>query len=402
MPKRKGFNPGNTGVKQGDPKRRTEACKTCEKSHMGVCLKGKAVCYNCGQEGHLSPNCPNPKKNQGCFVYGLNDHMARNCPKKGLEGNTSSCSGKLAITGPIPSVGRPSARTFNMTVQDAVASTDVVADIIPVNEINAYVLFDSGATYSFIACEFAKRLGLIPEKLPIPLDVKVANEEIIPIEHIHKNCGVEIRGNKLSVDLVPIRLKEFDVILGMDWLVNHEAIIDCHRKSVNLRLSKKTKVVFFGSNSPRHSCCLSMTQARKMLRKGCVGYLCHVVDTQRVGTSLDQIPVVQEFVDVFPEELSGIPPDREVEFVIDLLPGTTPVSKAPYRMAPVKMKELMIQLQELLDRKYIQPSVSPWGAPVLFVKKKDGSLRLYIDYRELNKLTIKNRYPLPRIDDLFD
>ena len=156
LPKRKSFNPGNTGVKQGDPKRRTEACKTCGKSHMGVCLKGKAVCYNCGQEGHLSPNCPNPKKNQGCFVCGSMDHMARNCPKKGLEGNKSSGSGQLAITGPTPSVGRPSARTFNMTVQDAVASTDVVAGIIPVNEINAYVLFDLGTTCSFIACEFAK------------------------------------------------------------------------------------------------------------------------------------------------------------------------------------------------------------------------------------------------------
>jgi hypothetical protein len=107
-------------------------------------------------------------------------------------------------------------------------------------------------------------------------------------------------------------------------------------------------------------------------------------------------------VNVFPEELLGIPPDREIEFTINLLPNTAPISKASYRMAPLELKELKDQLQELLDKGFIRPSVSPWGALVLFVKKKDGSMRLCIDYRELNKVTIKNRYPLPRIDDLFD
>nr|GFC87881.1 putative reverse transcriptase domain, aspartic peptidase domain protein [Tanacetum cinerariifolium] len=107
-------------------------------------------------------------------------------------------------------------------------------------------------------------------------------------------------------------------------------------------------------------------------------------------------------LDVFPDELPGIPPVHEVEFNIELIPGAKPISKAPYRMAPIELKELKDQLQELLERGFIRPSVSPWGAPVLFVKKKDGSMRLCIDYRELNKITIRNRYPLPRIDDLFD
>ncbi|KAA3465605.1 DNA/RNA polymerases superfamily protein [Gossypium australe] len=115
-----------------------------------------------------------------------------------------------------------------------------------------------------------------------------------------------------------------------------------------------------------------------------------------------EVRTVKEFVDVFLEELIGFPPDREVEFGIELLPGTTPVSIAPYRMAPKELVELKVQIQELLDRGFIRPSVSPWGAPVLFVKKKDGSMRMCIDYRQLNKLTIKNKYPLPRIDDLFD
>ena len=125
-------------------------------------------------------------------------------------------------------------------------------------------------------------------------------------------------------------------------------------------------------------------------------------DRSQEPTKLEDISVVNEFPDVFPDELPGLPPDREIEFAFDLAPGTEPVSKAPYRMVPVEMKELAKQLQELIEKKVIRPSVSPWGAPILFVKKKDGSMRLCIDYRELNKLTIKNKYPLPRIDDLFD
>ena len=112
--------------------------------------------------------------------------------------------------------------------------------------------------------------------------------------------------------------------------------------------------------------------------------------------------IVREFLDVFPEELLGIPLEREVDLSIESLPGTTPISRAPYKMAPNELKELKIQLQELLDKGLIRPSVSPWGAHVLFVKKKDDTLRMCIDYRQINKVTMKNKYPLPRIEDLFD
>ncbi|GJV56425.1 putative reverse transcriptase domain-containing protein [Tanacetum coccineum] len=117
---------------------------------------------------------------------------------------------------------------------------------------------------------------------------------------------------------------------------------------------------------------------------------------------LEDKPVVREFLEVFPEDLLGLSPVRQVEFQIDLIPGATLVARAPNRLAPSEMQELSNQLQELADRGFIRPSTSPWGAPVLFVKKKDGSFRMCIDYRELNKLTVKHRYPLPRIDDLFD
>ncbi|RVW21559.1 Retrovirus-related Pol polyprotein from transposon 297 [Vitis vinifera] len=142
-------------------------------------------------------------------------------------------------------------------------------------------------------------------------------------------------------------------------------------------------------------------QATSDVVTGCQGFFAYVVNKEN-DLKLEDIPIVRDYPDVFPEDLPGLPPEREVEFTIDLAPGTAPISKAPYRMAPMELKELKIQLQELLDKGFIRPSVSPWGAPVLFVKKKDGSMRLCIDYREFNKVTVRNRYHLPRIDDLFD
>lgn len=111
--------------------------------------------------------------------------------------------------------------------------------------------------------------------------------------------------------------------------------------------------------------------------------------------NLATIPVVDEFIDVFPDDIVVLPPEREIEFSIDLVPGTGPISRAPYRMSPLELKELKSQLEELITKQFIRPSASPWGAPVLLVKKKDGSMRLCVDYKQLNKITIKNKYPLP-------
>ncbi|GJS92914.1 putative reverse transcriptase domain-containing protein [Tanacetum coccineum] len=142
------------------------------------------------------------------------------------------------------------------------------------------------------------------------------------------------------------------------------------------------------------------------MAKGCQVFLAQISakkeEDKSEGKQIKDVPIVRDFPEVFPEDLPGLPPARPVEFQIDLIPGAAPVARAPYRLAPSEMKELSEQLQELSDKGFIRPSSSPWGAPVLFVKKKDGSFRMCIDYRELNKLTVKNRYPLPRIDDLFD
>jgi hypothetical protein len=162
-------------------------------------------------------------------------------------------------------------------------------------------------------------------------------------------------------------------------------------------------VMYVGTRARSLPPTISAMQARKLIVGGDHAFLAFIVTpTKQAKKNLEDIPVVCEYPDVFSSNYSGLPPQREVEFGIECVLGTNPISKAPYRMASSELKELKEQLQELLDKGFIRPSISPWGALVLFVKKKDGSMRMCIDYRELNKVTIKNRYPLPRIDDLLD
>ncbi|GJS83931.1 hypothetical protein Tco_0750472 [Tanacetum coccineum] len=192
----------------------------------------------------------------------------------------------------------------------------------------------------------------------------------------------------------------------MDWLVKYCVLIVCDEKVIRIPYGNEVLIIR-GENCDSGSKLniISCMKTQKYIEKGCQVYLAQVTTKKAEDKSeerrLEDVPIVREFPEVFREDLPGLPPARQVEFQIDLVPGAAPVARAPYRLAPAKMKELSTQLQKLSDRGFIRPSSSPWGAPVLFVKKKDGSFRMCIDYRELNKLTVKNRYPLPRIDNLF-
>ncbi|GJS31884.1 putative reverse transcriptase domain-containing protein [Tanacetum coccineum] len=175
----------------------------------------------------------------------------------------------------------------------------------------------------------------------------------------------------------------------------------CGKKVVHIPVKNKTLVVE-GDRSTSRLKIISCIKASKYIERGHQLFVAHVTEKEPKEKRLEDVPVIRDFPEVFPDDLPGLPPPRQVEFKIELVPGAAPVARAPYRLAPSELKELADQLQELSEKGFIRPSSSPWGAPVLFVKKKDGTFRMCIDYRELNKLTIKNRYPLPRIDDLFD
>ncbi|KAL0537248.1 hypothetical protein IC582_026223 [Cucumis melo] len=353
----------------GEAARGKPLCTTCGKHHLGRCLFGTRTCFKCRQEGHTADRCP-------LRLTGIAQNQGAGAPHQG--------------------------RVFATNMTEAEKAGTVVTGTLPVLGHYALVLFDSGSSHSFISSAFVSHARLEVEPLHHVLSVSTPSGECMLSKEKVKACQIEIAGHVIEVTLIVLDMLDFDVILGMDWLAANHASIDCSRKEVTFNPPSMASFKFKGGGSKSLPQVISAIRASKLLSQGTWGILASVVDTREADVSLSSEPVVRDYPDVFPEELPGLPPHREVEFAIELEPGTVPISRAPYRMAPTELKELKVQLQELLDKGFIRPSVSPWGAPVLFVKKKDGSMRLCIDYRELNKVTVKNRYPLPRIDDLFD
>ncbi|XP_069147079.1 uncharacterized protein [Solanum lycopersicum] len=282
------------------------------------------------------------------------------------------------------------------------ASDAVITGNLLVCDCMASVLFDPGSTFSYVSSSFANGLNLHCELLDMPIRVSTPVGESVVVEKVYRSCLVNFVGSNTYVDLVILEMDDFDVILGMTWLSPQFAILDCNAKTVTLAKPGTDPLVWEGDYTSNPVRIVSFLRAKKMISKGCLAFLAHLKDDTTQVPSIESVSVVREFLDVFPADLPGMPPDRDIDFCIDLEPGTRPISIPPYRMAPAELRELKAQLQELLNKGFIRPSASPWGAPVLFVKKKDGSFRMCIDYRQMNKVTIKNKYPLSRIDDLFD
>ncbi|GJX32594.1 putative reverse transcriptase domain-containing protein, partial [Tanacetum coccineum] len=293
-------------------------------------------------------------------------------------------------------------RVYATTRDQAAKTSGTITGILYIDDRTVFVLFDTGATHSIISTTFAKKLNMTPTPLIERVIISTPMKNHMLIDHEYVNCPLRFDDRIRPANLLPIHMLDFDVILGMDWLASHRATIDCYARTVIFGNVRQPEFVYHGSSPLKSVKLISAMKARTLISHGCQGFLASVMDTSLESPNIENLSVVREFADVFPDELPGLPPAREIEFGIELIPGAEPISKAPYRMAPVELKELKEQLQEMLENGFIRPSVSPWGAPVLFVKKKDGSMRLCIDYRELNRITIRNRYPLPRIDDLFD
>ncbi|GKB62665.1 putative reverse transcriptase domain-containing protein, partial [Tanacetum coccineum] len=234
---------------------------------------------------------------------------------------------------------------------DANPGSNTVTGTFLLNDHHAYMLFDSGADRSFVSNTFSALLDITPYALDVSYAVELADGRTSETNIVLRGCTLGLLGHPFNIDLMPIDLGSFDVIIGMDWLANNHAVIVCDEKIVRIPYGNEILTVQ-GDKSAGYG-------ERKQ------------------------------------RQVEGEATQRRANCA-------APISRAPCRLARSEMEELSTQLQELSDKGFRRPSSSPWGAPVLFVKKKDGSFRMYIDYRELNKLTVKNRYPLPRIDDLFD
>jgi predicted aspartyl protease len=264
------------------------------------------------------------------------------------------------------------------------------------------ILIDSGASHSYINANIVEIFHLQRSKHKKSWLVQLATGAKRKINELVKDCQIDMNGLNTKVDVNIIPLGSYDCLIGMDWLEKHHVVLDCYNKTITCldEEGKQGKI----QGIPRVVVVreISAMQLKKSFRKGCQVFATHMEEeTKDKVESIEDHPVLRDFEDVF-REVPRFPPKRDIDFSIDLVLGDSPVSKTPYKMGTPELKELQMQLEELLKKGYIHPSVSPWGAPVLFVKKKDGTLRMCIDFRKLNKVTIKNKYPLPIIDDLFD
>ncbi|GJW72330.1 putative reverse transcriptase domain-containing protein [Tanacetum coccineum] len=387
-------------------------CSKCHFHHNGQCTQ---KCHKCNKVGHFARDCrgsgntnvantqkenrANPKGN-GCFECGAPGHFKRDCPKlKNKDGGNGSAKGWVYAVGNAEKKGNAS--------RDP--DSNVVTGIFLLNNRYASILFDTGADKRFISSAFCSLIDIAQTPLENSYDVEFADEKIVRVDTIMRGCTLNFLNHPFNIDLMPVELGSFDVIIGMDWLRRCHAVIVCDEKLVIIPYRNET-LIFCGnkSNDGRESrlAIISCSKTQEYMVKGCQIFLVHISankeEDKSEGKQLKDVPIIRDFPEVFLEDLPSLHLTRLVEFQIDLIPGAAHVARAPYRLAPSKMKELSEQLQELSDKGFIRPSSSPWGALVLFVKKKDGSFRMCIDYHELNKLTVKNRYPLQRINKLFD
>ncbi|GJR81946.1 putative reverse transcriptase domain-containing protein [Tanacetum coccineum] len=344
----------NAGAMTNDAPNDNEVCPKCKnKKHAGDCWK----CGKCGKLGHKTTAFWSlNRKDVICFNCNEKGHRKRDCPK--LKKNRQG--------------GNNCGAAYKLGAVDAQQDPKVVTGTFLLNNRYATALFDLGADKSFVSTNFSTLIDIEPVELDICYEVKLADGTVVSTNNVLIGCTLNLLNRSSPIDLM-----------------------------VRIPLEGKTLVIEGDRNNSRLKI-VSCIKVRKYIEKGCELFLAQVTEQKSKEKRLEDVPVIRDFPEVFPEELPGLLPPRQVEFRIDLIPGAAPVARAPYHLAPFEMKELSEQLQELLEKGFIQPSSSPWGAPVLFVKKKDGSFRMCIDYRELNKLTIKNRYPLPRIDNLFD
>ncbi|GAU51879.1 hypothetical protein TSUD_416640 [Trifolium subterraneum] len=325
--------------KQNVPQRSHPVCPECGMFHHGECVKGKGVCFHCKQPGHYKNECPK--------LHGSG----------GSSGTTKS-----------------KGRVYSLAGEQVRGNNALIVNICHLGQSEVVVLFDCGATNSFISVECVMRLGLSSTSLIPPMTVAVATSGKVVSKRVCQNCPVSVAGKIYHVDLICLPLKDMDIVLGMDWLSANTVYIGCAEKNLYVPIDLNTE--------SRALTALLQNTHQLIQYLGAENKCFSIMFTISSESSLSpsDIPIVREYLDVFPKEINSLPPEREIEFSIYLVPGSQPISIAPYRMSPHELRELKSQLEELLQS-------------ILFAR---------VSHLGLNKVTIKNKYPLPRIDDLLD
>nr|GEY22926.1 reverse transcriptase domain-containing protein [Tanacetum cinerariifolium] len=345
--------------------------------HEGLCT---IRCGNCKKIGHQTRDCkvtvaPNTygatfgnQQGNVCYECGRPGHFRKDCPKMRGQNRRNQTRNK---TGNKTGCNEVTAKAYAIGGRGTNPMSHVVTGTFLLNNCYASMLFDSGADRSFVSTTFSVLLDVAP--------------------------STSDTSHPFNIDLMPVELGSFNVIIGMDWLAKYHALIVCDEKVIRIPYGDEVLIIR-GDNCNGESKLniISCTKTQKYIQKGCQVYLVQVTSKKAEDKSrekrLEDVPIVQEFLEVFPKDLPGLPPARQVEFQIDLVPGAALVTRSLYRLAPAEIQELSTQLQELSDRGFIRPCSTPWGVPVLFFKKKDGSFRMCFSKiaRSMKKLTQKS------------
>ncbi|KAL4383149.1 hypothetical protein GQ457_15G024020 [Hibiscus cannabinus] len=310
-------------------------CYFCRKKHpAGPCYKQSGACFFCGEQGHLIRDCP---ANMAKTVKAPATHSPSTQyshgrgPRQAASGASGRTRGSASASN--RPIGKAPVQVYHVRGREKEMDPDVIAGIIELHTHPVYALIDPGSTHSFVSTALIDNFKLRVE--PTTTSVVATNPlgDSVTINLICKNCHLVIKGISFPADLMALPFHEFDLILGLDWLGQHQAWVDCSKKRLYLRGLGEESIVLLDANSKRSGVTI-----------------CAMGSEDKKETRLEDVDTVKEFPKVFPDDLPGLPPDREVEFGIEVQPGVSPVSIAPYRMAPVELKELKAQLQELQDK----------------------------------------------------
>ncbi|GJW15373.1 putative reverse transcriptase domain-containing protein [Tanacetum coccineum] len=325
----------NNVADQGRP---APKCNRCGLFHFGNC---PAKCTKCNKMGHKAKDCR--VKGGATGVNALPIWACYECGDRNHD--RSRCSNLADRRG-----GNATGHAYALRDAEQGQGPNVVTGTFLLNNRYARVLFDFGSDKSFVSSGFSQLIDIKPVRLNISYEVELADGKLVSTNTVLRGCTLNLLNQLFEVDLMPIELGTFDVIIVKG---------NCGES--------RLKVV-------------SYIKARKYIERGCHLFVAHVTEKEPKEKRLEDVPIIRDIPEVFPDDLPGLPPPRQVEFRIELVPGAAPVARAPYRLAPSELKELSDQLKELSDKGFIRPSSSPWGAPVLFVKKKDGSFLQFLSH----------------------